>query len=221
MWRLKVVINVENTVIGRLAQKHKVTLQMYPLIANTNADCLVNFSGVVCGLKGNSLAFLKELGELQQIKQLKTHGTYFVCQYQDKAGYEKFYNKDVFYIEPWTIDGITGLHHLHLGAWEKEHLSELYTLLRSSHKGNMLKITEDKSLNLFLFSIFPQLTQKQREAMELAIQHGYYDYPRKVEIKELARIAGCSFSTFHAHLRKAERKVIPAMTKSILTDTYR
>jgi hypothetical protein len=62
---------------------------------------------------------------------------------------------------------------------------------------------------------------KQREAVELAIQHGYYDYPRKVEVQELAKMAKLAFSTYQAHLRKAERKLIPASLKVAPHDTYR
>ena len=46
------------------------------------------------------------------------------------------------------------------------------------------------------------LTDKQKEAMGLAIKHGYYEYPRKIDVQDLARESKLSFSTFHAHLRK-------------------
>lgn len=57
--------------------------------------------------------------------------------------------------------------------------------------------------------VSPELTERQRRAMELAIKNGYYDSPRKTNIKKLAKISGLSFSTFQVHLRKAEEKLIP------------
>jgi predicted DNA binding protein len=221
MWQLKVVISAENTPIGSLALKHKIVVQAYPLLSNNSSDCLISFSGVVSGPKDNVSSFLKELEEMPQVKNIEIRDNHFIGRYQDKPGYEEFYNREIFYVEPWTINGITNEHRLHLGSWQKEHLTALYNKLRQHHKGSILNITEDKSPNLFLFSIFPQITQKQREAIELAVQHGYYEYPRRVEVKELAQIAKCSFSTFHAHLRKAEKSLIPQMTKSLLNDTYR
>ena len=55
----------------------------------------------------------------------------------------------------------------------------------------------------------PKLTNKQKQAMNLAIKHRYYDYPRKIDVQELAKLSKLSFSTFHAHLRKAEQKLLP------------
>jgi predicted DNA binding protein len=43
----------------------------------------------------------------------------------------------------------------------------------------------------------------------LAIKNGYYSSPRKINVKELAKISKLSFSTFQVHLRKAEEKLIP------------
>lgn len=74
---------------------------------------------------------------------------------------------------------------------------------------------------MFLFTLFPRLTTKQRDAIELAITHGYYDYPRKIDVQDLAKLAKLAFSTFQAHLRKAEKKLIPSSLKSAPGDTYR
>jgi predicted DNA binding protein len=45
--------------------------------------------------------------------------------------------------------------------------------------------------------------------MVMAIKNGYYNYPRKTSIEKLAELSGLSFSTFHAHLRKAEQRLLP------------
>ena len=49
----------------------------------------------------------------------------------------------------------------------------------------------------------------QKRAVELAIEKGYYEIPRKIELKELADLMGISYSTYQVHLRKAERNLIP------------
>lgn len=50
-------------------------------------------------------------------------------------------------------------------------------------------------------------TPKQREILELAIKLGYYDFPRKVNLHELADKVGIMPSTLCVHLQKIESKM--------------
>ena len=56
----------------------------------------------------------------------------------------------------------------------------------------------------------PRLSNKQREAYQLAVENGYYKFPRKIGLEEMAKIMKISVSTFQEHLRKAEEKIIPS-----------
>lgn len=53
-----------------------------------------------------------------------------------------------------------------------------------------------------------RLTARQREALELASEAGYYAWPREVSGEELADTLDIAPSTFHQHLRCAEQKLI-------------
>ncbi len=55
------------------------------------------------------------------------------------------------------------------------------------------------------------LTEKQLKALKLAISSGYYSWPRKITLEELAAISGVSRRTFQDHLRKAEGKVLSGL----------
>jgi len=44
--------------------------------------------------------------------------------------------------------------------------------------------------------------------MMCAKDHGYYDSPRKITSKELAKKLGCSKSTLLEHLKNAENKIM-------------
>jgi hypothetical protein len=59
--------------------------------------------------------------------------------------------------------------------------------------------------------VAPKITVKQRKALELAVHGGYYDYPRKITLEDLAKQMGVSYATYQAHLRKAEQKLLPAL----------
>jgi hypothetical protein len=55
------------------------------------------------------------------------------------------------------------------------------------------------------------LTERQREAVETAIELGYYDVPRTASQEEVAAALDCAPSTAAEHLRKAESQVLRAL----------
>ena len=55
------------------------------------------------------------------------------------------------------------------------------------------------------------LTEKQREVLFSAYKLGYYDLPRRIGSEELAKKFGLVKSTFVAHRRKAERRLLKEM----------
>ncbi|MGD6809591.1 MAG: helix-turn-helix domain-containing protein [Candidatus Bathyarchaeia archaeon] len=65
--------------------------------------------------------------------------------------------------------------------------------------------------NFSPFSPLNQLTEKQREVLLAAFKNGYYDIPRKINIKQLSKKLGVSGSTLEEHLRKAERHLLVSL----------
>jgi hypothetical protein len=53
-----------------------------------------------------------------------------------------------------------------------------------------------------------RLTPRQREAIETALDLGYYDIPREASHEDVAAAIDCAPSTAAEHLRKAESRVI-------------
>jgi len=52
------------------------------------------------------------------------------------------------------------------------------------------------------------LTDRQREALQVAYRAGYYAWPRESTAEEIAETLGIAPATLHAHLRKAEAGVL-------------
>ncbi|PSQ17112.1 hypothetical protein BRD00_08775 [Halobacteriales archaeon QS_8_69_26] len=63
----------------------------------------------------------------------------------------------------------------------------------------------------FITELRDRLTERQLTALQKAYVSGYYDWPRTTSGDELAESMGVSRSTFHQHLRAAERKLVGAV----------
>lgn len=70
------------------------------------------------------------------------------------------------------------------------------------------KLELDKSGRLTASSPLSNLTQKQSEILKQAMQCGYFDSPRRVDSRELAKRIGIAQSTLLEHLRKAQTKIL-------------
>ena len=76
-------------------------------------------------------------------------------------------------------------------------------------QGELLQIQQKELKDIYLPHLMPQLSKNQRRAIDLAIESGYYEFPRKIDMVGLAKKMGVSYPTFQEHLRRAEGKVIP------------
>ncbi|MFA6908086.1 MAG: helix-turn-helix domain-containing protein, partial [Candidatus Micrarchaeia archaeon] len=62
----------------------------------------------------------------------------------------------------------------------------------------------------------PSLTDKQKDALAVALMNGYYSWPRGVGLLELARAAKVSRRSMQERLRRAEAKLFPNLVKNYL-----
>lgn len=60
------------------------------------------------------------------------------------------------------------------------------------------------------------ITQKQKEALQIAKSYDYYKWPRRITLEELASIAKLSRRAFEDRLRRAESKLIPSAIGKLL-----
>ena len=59
--------------------------------------------------------------------------------------------------------------------------------------------------------VLDRLAPRQHDAIETAIERGYYDVPRRATIEDIADELGCATATAGEHLQKAESRVIAAL----------
>jgi len=81
------------------------------------------------------------------------------------------------------------------------------------------KVLAERSIRdafvISLSSVFSELTEKQLEALQVALEHGYYEVPKKATAEEIARKHRVPRTTYEEHVRKAESKLFRAMAPYI------
>lgn len=58
------------------------------------------------------------------------------------------------------------------------------------------------------------LTDSQEKIVKMAYQRGYYDFPKRIGVKELAKIFGISPATLSEILRRGQKKIIESYFES-------
>lgn len=85
---------------------------------------------------------------------------------------------------------------------ELERVTDSVSVQRISRVGDGLGGPETGTVD------FSGLTGKQREAIERAVEAGYYRHPREATITDIAAEVGISQSAFSQRLRSAEEKLV-------------
>jgi predicted DNA binding protein len=102
--------------------------------------------------------------------------------------------------------------------------ADIKNLFSALEKVSRYVITSRKAMNdttireTFVISttnLLGQLTGKQSHALLTALERGYYHVPKKISTDEIAKGLGVPRTTYEEHLRKAESKVLYALTPYI------
>lgn len=132
----------------------------------------------------------------------------FLCESVPKSPV-RFFNTGMFFIKPLIID-TNGYEYWELASWEKEKLMKFIQNIKKNISEFKLGYIKNVPLsNLYFPKIFPNLTDLQKRALELAISEGYYDIPKKISLRKLAQIMSVALATFQQHLQTAEHKIMP------------
>jgi predicted DNA binding protein len=84
---------------------------------------------------------------------------------------------------------------------DKDVLKEIFDRLKAKSVGaELIKLTkiDDKE----------SLTERQDKITHVAFERGYFDYPKRISLRELARMFDVSPSTLSEILRKGQRKIV-------------
>ena len=223
MWVLKIKGREKGNIYEERALKFNVRIYFYSHnYYEENNKIFFIGSGIVEGKEENKLAFFKDLKEDKRISHFEKNKDYFICTYFESKksirgnALRASYNPRLIFLKPAVID-LDGWEEWEIASTKKEYLM---FLIKESEKlagfeYEILQFKEKKIENLMIYSSAPDLTKKQRNALLLAIEGGYYGYPRRITLDKLSKMSDISLSTFQFHLAKAEAKLMPFLAKKI------
>ena len=107
-----------------------------------------------------------------------------------------------------------GWEHYTVVAFDESDIRELLGDLRSDREIELLSKTSisEKQIPHSMLApanqLFENITDRQLAALQLALESGYYEQPRKTSLRDLADQTAVARSTYEEHLRKAENKLL-------------
>lgn len=207
MWVCKFEFDGSNILYGKAAKLFNISLSGYNLSSFEKGKKLfVNTAGRFFGEEDKKNKFLSFLKKDKHVKNLEERNGFFMILVQEDYSFKPFYSSSFIYISPVLIDN-NGKYHFHIGSWERKDIEELLKLGEKLPQYKLITLKQEKIDDVSVTKLRSDLTEKQKNTMELAVKNGYYEFPKRITLKELAKIAGISYSTFQQHLSYAEKKI--------------
>lgn len=214
MWKAKISVYDETGLFATLAKKHNITIQGYMLNYFSRRNhfyfTLIVFLNFNDKIRKN---FITDISQAKRVDKFEDQGNFLICELKIPNRLEKerkpslFYNPELIQIAPFVITP-DGWEELEFASFERKHLENVLKISEKAYNLKLHYLKEEKVENFGIISALPLLTEKQRNTLNIAIENGYYEYPRKTDVKKLSKKNKISFSTFQEHLRKAENKLI-------------
>jgi len=209
MWVAKIRFSSKGTLIGSKTSQYKVAMLGFPLSYYYDKNHIsVQIVATLFGKDIDKKKLVKALKKDSRVINLELNKDFAVGIIREPSYMKCVYNKDIIHVAPALISD-EGYEVVTIGSFKREILIKVSKLLEEKYSGKLISIRQTKLNSISIMRLRPDLTDKQRCAIELAIKNGYYHSPRKIDVKTLAKLSKLSFSTYQVHLRKAEQKLIP------------
>ncbi|RJQ18107.1 hypothetical protein C4573_00085 [Candidatus Woesearchaeota archaeon] len=221
MWTLKIKVREKWNIYNERTAKFQVRLYFYSQ-NNYEEKGKLYFvaSGMIQGEEKQKKQFFLDLKKDKRIVNAELHNDFFITAYAEcktnarSEAAKIAYNPRLIFIKPVVIDE-DGWEEWEIASTKREDLEAFiaYAKKLENIDSELFYLKNKKIGSLFIQSMSPQLTEKQKKTLALAVENGYYGYPRKIKLKQLAKQMRVSVSTYQFHLAKAEAKLIPFFTK--------
>lgn len=211
MWVARIKFDSASTLIGSKLPLYGVDVIGYPLSYQyERGHITVQLAGTIFGKEDNKQEFIRDLRKESRVVDLELSEDFLIVTVKEPCFAEVIYNQSIIHVKP-AILSSQGYEIIQVASHTKEPLTRIIALLKEKYDGELLWIRQQDIHSISVMTIRAELTQKQREAFELAVRQGYYAVPRKTSVQKLAEMSSLSFATYQVHLRKAESKLLPSV----------
>jgi len=210
MWVAKIKLK-HDCIIGNRCEKFNIMLQSLDLGEQKEKGRIMTSSmHQLIGEEAQINKFISDLKKDKRTHHLERNGnTLFLIESAKKKPASQFIKKKIFVIKPMITD-TKGFEHWEIASHTKEELMIFIKKVKKfTDNFELFSIKDTPLKNIYFPKIMPELTDLQKKALELAIKDGYYQAPKKTNLRALAKKMGVSLATYQAHLQKAESKIIP------------
>jgi predicted DNA binding protein len=218
MWVAKLKLMHKDCHIVPRCKKFHVTTYAFPAGASGGVfkdkqgrTCLTGIH-IIQGSDDDRKKFLADLKTDKRLHKFEAKGSKFSYIYILPKGGEHvqlYYNPKLIFVKP-VINSSDGFEYWEVASWEKQDLMAfIKDLKKHMDYFELLKMSRTELADVYFPQILPKLSEKQRGAIDYAFKRGYYSYPRKVDLHQLAKELKVSVPTLQEHLRKAEIKLLP------------
>lgn len=216
MWVMKLKVNGEKMFLGRMAIKHKVSMTGYSLSywKQGNFIYLIQL-GLMFGSEKRKKQLIKDMKKQKEFVEVEINNDFAILVTKQPLFMEPVFNPKVLHTTPAIVNYKEKKHTWTLASFDKKLLTNVFEFAKEYLDAEMLKFKQEKISNISIVRVLPKLTKRQKMALEIAINNGYYDYPKKIKLEQLAKIMKISYSTYQEHLKKAEGSIIPAVYREL------
>ncbi len=221
MWTAKLKLYHKDCPIVNRAVKFGVSVLSYPRSHYSRGS--KKYATTVCKFVGyeddKKKKFLEDLKRDPNISRLDVSGDVFVYEYDlGKEGEHVmlYFDPEMVFVKP-TVNSPDGHEYWEVASWSKDKITKfIEELSKHMDKSKIIGIGQVTNVDVYFPSVMPKLSPAQEKALMLAYQWGYYNYPRNIDLRELAKRAKVSLATFQENLRKAENKMMPMLIERIV-----
>jgi predicted DNA binding protein len=216
MWIAKFKIKHKTCKLTPKCVKYKITDHVY-LLNTWEKGNTFNYTELhfIQGKEENKKKFLQEIKKDKSFVKIDIKGDQIITLNslpKKKNIYNPVFDPQLIFVKPWMVQS-DGYEYWEVACWDKQPLMEILKI--PDFEVEIKSIKKTKVADFFIPQLHPKLAPKQKEAIELAVKEGYYNFPRNIDLEKLAKISKVKRQTYQENLRRAEKKLVPFLTEGI------
>jgi predicted DNA binding protein len=219
MWNLTFKVLNKDSIYTLASKECSIKDFMYPLDHYIKHNKVFILSmHILEGNKQECAKFVRMIKANKKVKKCeKNENQLLVLIAEEESFYKELFSAELYHLSPVLIE--SGFERWSICSWNRNKLEHIIKVVEAwkdkLSNFQLINLKKTKCEDLYFPKIRQKLPEKQEKAFKLALERGYYAWPRKVNLITLAKEMKVSVPTFHENLRKAEKQLVPFFSSNI------